>query len=312
LKDESARDPSGRDAARAEGSGSTGVEHEDPESTTPELIRVAGHQARRRFGQNFLVAPGIQRRIAEALGGDPEAPVLEIGPGKGALTRFLVDRGGPLFLVEIDRDLAAAHRARYAAESRIRVLEHDILKVPLTEFAEDPSTLRVIGNIPYNITTPILFHLLERPRPAEILLMVQQEVADRILAAPGTSDFGALTVGVRTVADVSLVLRVPSGAFVPRPKVDSAVIRIVPITPEPLTLEEEQTLRLLTRSLFQWRRKQIGKSLRDHPELGVPVDHLRPLLDEVGVAATDRPETLSPERFVTLARGLVAAGIALG
>jgi 16S rRNA (adenine1518-N6/adenine1519-N6)-dimethyltransferase len=269
-----------------------------------EPLKVEGHRPRRRFGQNFLTDPGIQRRIAEALGGEASDPVLEIGPGKGALTRFLAERGGPLILVEVDRNLAAAHRAHFVDRPSVQVFESDILKLPLTDILSDPSTLRVIGNIPYNITTPILFHLLSRPRPAEIVLMVQREVADRITAMPGNAAYGALSVGVQTVAQVEPVLTVPAGAFFPRPKVDSAVIRLRPFFPAPLSLEEEGQLRTLTRALFQWRRKQIGKTLRDHPDLRVPEAAVLPVLEGCGVAPQSRPETLAPSVFIDLARAL--------
>jgi 16S rRNA (adenine1518-N6/adenine1519-N6)-dimethyltransferase len=272
------------------------------------FLPPVGHRPRRALGQNFLTDPGIRARIVEAVPAVAGGSVLEIGPGRGALTEGLVARsrslGEPLILVELDRDLAEAHRARWADEATVTVVESDILKVRLTDLVADPGELVVVGNIPYNITTPILFHLLERPRPREILLMVQREVADRILAPEGDGAYGALSVGVRSVARVERVLSVPAGAFHPRPKVDSTVVRITPIRPEPLTEGEEATLRRLTRALFQWRRKQLGKILREQPELALPRALTEAVAEAEGFALTDRPETLSPEQMVSLARRL--------
>jgi 16S rRNA (adenine1518-N6/adenine1519-N6)-dimethyltransferase len=279
-----------------------------------------GHRPRRSLGQNFLVDRGIQQRIVEvALEGASDAdvgealapppfkgPVLEIGPGKGALTEWLSERADSLILVELDRDLARAHRERWAGNPAIRVVEESILDHPLSRHVPEVETLAVVGNIPYNLTSPILFHLLAAPRPARITLMVQREVADRILAEPGTKAYGALSVGVRTVATVAFQFAVPAGAFRPRPKVDSAVIRITPIRPAPLSPEAEVGVRDLTRALFQWRRKQLGKILRDHPDLRVPGARVPVLLEALGVSPEQRPETLSPEVFVRLWQGLAA------
>jgi 16S rRNA (adenine1518-N6/adenine1519-N6)-dimethyltransferase len=263
-----------------------------------------GHRPKRSLGQNFLVDRGIQARIVEAVPVVPGGTVLEIGPGKGALTEGLVGLGVPLVLVELDETLATGHRERWAGHSHVTVLQRDILEVALEEVTEDPARVTVVGNIPYNITTPILFHLLVRPRPAEILLMVQKEVADRMLAEPGTGGYGALSVGVRTVARVERVLSVPSDAFRPRPRVDSSVVRITPRRPEPLSAREEERLRVLTRAVFQWRRKQLGKSLRDHPDLGMSREEADAVLEAVGVESRARPEELDPDTFVALSRVL--------
>jgi 16S rRNA (adenine1518-N6/adenine1519-N6)-dimethyltransferase len=285
------------------------------------LRPTPGHRPRRALGQNFLVDRGIQARIVEAVPElDPAAGegILEIGPGKGALTEGLAALGLPLLLVELDRVLAEAHRERWASAPHVRVLEADILDVALEAHVAHPERLVVVGNIPYNITTPILFHLLSRPRPAQILLMVQKEVGDRLLAPAGSRGYGALSVGVQSVARVEQVLQVPAGAFRPRPKVDSVVMRITPLRPEPLTLEEEGALRTLTRALFQWRRKQIGTTLRKHPDLEGAISGSGPggagredatgILARVGVEPRSRPEVLPPATFVALARALLARG----
>jgi 16S rRNA (adenine1518-N6/adenine1519-N6)-dimethyltransferase len=270
--------------------------------------RHGGGRPKRSLGQNFLVDSHVARRIAEALELEPGETVLEIGPGRGALTPKLLEAvkaaDGRLVLVELDDELAAELARRYGSDPRVRVLHRDILTVTPDEVAPEPGRLKVVGNIPYNITSPILFHLLDPPRPREILLMLQREVADRLVAEPGTKAFGALTVGVRSVAGVREVLRVPPGAFRPRPRVHSTVVRIEPHDPPSLAPREEERLRDLTRALFQWRRKQLGKILRDHPELRLRASEAEAVVAAGGAELTDRPETVSPEGFISMAAAL--------
>ena len=256
------------------------------------------------MGQNFLVDVNLQRKIVDAFAPTLDGAVLEIGPGRGALTRHVVGRVSRLILVEKDDQLAAELEREYAADPRVFVHNRDILDVPLTDLAPDPSRLRVLGNIPYNVTTPILFHLLVTPRPAEILIMVQREVGERLLALPGTREYGALTVGVRTIARVERVLQVPRTAFRPVPRVDSMMVRFVPTRPRLLESEEEVALRRLTRALFQWRRKQLQKTLRDHPDLSLGREGVEALGAVTALGLRQRPERLSPEEFVELSRAL--------
>lgn len=262
------------------------------------------HRAKRSLGQNFLVDPNLQHKIVDAVGAGATDEVLEIGPGKGALTRHLVDRVGRLVLVELDDDLADHLASRYGERSHVDVVRGDILDVDLQELLHDPARARIVGNIPYNITTPIIFRLLERPRPASIVLMVQDEVADRVVARVGSKAYGALSVGVRSVASVERLFKVGRGAFRPVPGVDSAVIRITPRRPEPIDPEEEVALRTLVRAAFQWRRKQLRKILRDHPDLGMSAEKIEDALEAAGVRPADRPETVAPEGFVAMARSL--------
>lgn len=260
--------------------------------------------AKRSLGQNFLVDENLQRKIVEAVGAPPDAEVLEIGPGRGALTRHLAGRVRRLVLVELDDELARELAERYAGREDVQVVHADVLEVDLASLAGDPSALLVVGNIPYNITTPIIFKLLERPRPRQIVLMVQDDVADRIVGPVGTKDYGALSVGVRTVAEVERLFRVGRGAFRPVPGVDSAVIRIRPFHPEPLTAEQEARLRVLVRAAFQWRRKQLRRILRDHPDVAVPREVAEAAAAAAGVDLEDRPERLEPDRFARLAAAL--------
>jgi 16S rRNA (adenine1518-N6/adenine1519-N6)-dimethyltransferase len=260
-------------------------------------------RAKKSLGQNFLVDVNLQRKIVEAVSPGSDDEVMEIGPGPGALTSHLAGRVRRLVLVELDNGLAAALQARYAGDPSVEVIHEDVLKVPLERVSADPARLKVIGNIPYNITTPILFSLLERRvRPAEIVLMVQREVADRILAPEGGKQYGALAVGVRAVADAERVLQVPRGAFRPVPDVESSVVRIVPHAPARLTEAEEADLRVLTRFAFGQRRKQFQRILRDAYGLGS--ERVEAIGAELGIDLRDRPETFPPETFIALARVL--------
>ena len=262
---------------------------------------------KRSLGQNFLVDEHHQRAIVDILDPAPDDELLEIGPGRGALTRHLVGRVRRLILVELDDALAAEARERWGGRDDVEVLHRDVLEVGPREVTDDPAGLRVVGNIPYNITTPIVFHLLERPRPRDVFLMVQREVADRIAAEPGTSEYGALAVGVQSVADAERVHEVPRGAFRPTPRVDSAVVRLVPHAPPRLTPGEEERLRTLVRAAFQWRRKQLQKILRDHPDVAVGREGVERIARVTGYDLRRRPETFAPADFVRLS-GLLPLG----
>jgi 16S rRNA (adenine1518-N6/adenine1519-N6)-dimethyltransferase len=265
-------------------------------------------RAKRSLGQNFLIDPNLQRRIVDALEPGPDDEVLEIGPGVGALTQHLAGRVRRLVLVELDNGLAARLRERFADDPSVEVINEDVLTVPLERISSDPARLKVIGNIPYNITTPILFSLLERrPRPREIVLMVQREVADRLLEKAGTKTYGALAVGVQAVADASRVLNVSREAFRPVPDVMSSVVKIVPHDPPRLRQDEEGALRELTRAAFQQRRKQFQRILRDAYNLSV--EEVEALGAGVEMDLRQRPETFSAERFIDLSRALRARGL---
>lgn len=263
-------------------------------------------RAKKSLGQNFLVDANIQRMIVDALEPTMDDEVMEIGPGQGALTRHLAGRVGRLILVELDDTLAARLQAEYAETPSVEVIHRDVMRVPLEEVSSDPRRLKVIGNIPYNITTPILFGLLERrPRPREIVLMVQKEVAERIVAPHGSKTYGALAVGVRSVADVERVMNVGRTAFRPMPDVESAVIRVVPHDPPRIPAEDEASLRTLTRFAFGQRRKQFQRILRD--AYGLTVEQVEVVARETGMDLQARPESFPPERFIDLARALRTA-----
>lgn len=264
------------------------------------------HQAKKSLGQNFLVDPNLQRKIVDALDLHAEDEVLEIGPGQGALTGHIAGRVRRLVLVELDNHLAADLATRYAADPAVVVVHADVLTVSLPDVLEEPARSKVIGNIPYNITTPILFHLLAaRPRPRLVVVMVQREVADRILASPGSKTYGALAVGIQSVADVERVTHVSRNAFRPVPDVESTVVRIIP-RPVKLSDETETALRRLTRLAFGQRRKQFQRILRDG--LALSPDAIANLEAATGFDLRQRPETFAPDDFIRLAGILVAHG----
>ncbi|UCC74528.1 MAG: ribosomal RNA small subunit methyltransferase A [Gemmatimonadota bacterium] len=272
------------------------------------MIHRGGHKAKKSLSQNFLIDPKLQRKIVWAIDPTPEDRVLEIGPGKGALTRHLASCVGHLTLVELDDKLAAELQEEYGCREDVVVIHGDALELSVAEIA-GAEPLKVIGNIPYGITTPIIFHLLDqRPRPQLIVLTVQKEVARRLAARPGTKDYGALTVGVQAVARVELLFAISRAAFSPRPDVDSMVVRIVPESPAPLAAQQEDALRTLTRAAFQRRRKQFQKVLRQAPEYSLSSEAVAGVLQSVGIDPATRPDALPVADYIHLAAALSKAG----
>lgn len=253
---------------------------------------------RKSLGQHFLTDRRILGRIADALHLTGDETVLEIGPGRGALTDLLAERAGRLIAIEYDRALAEMLRQRYARRGNVLIAEADVLEVKLGDLAAGPYVL--VGNVPYYITTPILFHALVPPRAARSVYLVQKEVADRLSAAPGTKEYGALTVNVAAVAKAETLFRVPAGAFAPPPKVDSAVVRITPLAQPLVTPEEERPFRLLVQGAFGMRRKQMRRVLRSLNALDAAAADV--LLDAAGIDPEVRPETLTPGQFAALLR----------
>lgn len=253
---------------------------------------------RKRFGQHFLRDRAVLARIADALGLTGTETVVEIGPGRGVLTDVLAERAGRLVAIEIDRDLAAHLRARYAGRPHVEVLEADVLAVDLGAVAGPDYVLA--GNVPYYITTPILFHALRPPRPARAVYLVQREVADRLAAPPGSKTYGALSVNVQAVASAELIARVPPSAFQPPPKVDSAVVRITPRADPAVVPDEERRFRAFVQAAFGMRRKQMLRVLRSVASLDV--DAASAVLAACDVDPEARPETLAPEAFARVVR----------
>jgi len=257
------------------------------------------HQPRKRFGQNFLVSPGIIRKIVDAIAPRAGDAVVEIGPGLGALTAPLLERIDHLHVVEIDRDLIARLRERYPPE-RLIIHEGDALQFDFGALKE-AGPLKIVGNLPYNISSPLLFHLAAvDDKVHEMHFMLQKEVVDRMVAAPGSGEFGRLSVMLQYRFHMERLFIVPPGAFDPPPKVDSAIVRMIPrkLGAGETALDEALFGRLVT-AAFSQRRKMLRNTLKDFGG--------EALLEAQGIAPTARAETLSVEAYVRLSNALTVA-----
>jgi 16S rRNA (adenine1518-N6/adenine1519-N6)-dimethyltransferase len=254
------------------------------------------HQPRKRFGQHFLRDRGVVDRIVSALAPQPGDTVMEIGPGDGALTRALLERVPMLHAVELDRDLAAHLRATYAP-TRLAVHQADALDFDFCRLASPGGRLRVVGNLPYNISTPLLFHLLTQIGCiSDMLFMLQKEVVDRLAAAPDTPDYGRLSVMVQWRVQVESLFDVAPESFHPLPQVDSAVVRLTPHAVAPVQVASPEVFARVVAAGFSSRRKMLRNNLRDliAPEA----------LTALGIDPTRRAETLTLEEFARIANAL--------
>ena len=248
-------------------------------------------RAKKRFGQHFLTDRHYLRRIVEVIGPQPADVMVEIGPGTGLLTAELVQAVAHLHVVEIDRELAAQLRSRFPAE-RVTVHEADALEF---DFAALPAPLRIVGNLPYNVSTPILFRIAEiAERVADCTFLLQKEVVDRMVAAPGTADYGRLSVMLQYLFQMRALLDVPPGAFTPPPKVNSAVVRMRPLGERRPRARDEALFARLVAAAFSQRRKTLRNALR-----GLVADEAA--FHAAGIDPKRRGETLSCIEFITLA-----------
>ncbi len=272
----------------------------------------------RRLGQHFLADPGILDRIVDALEPGPSDVVIEIGPGRGTLTRRLAPRVGQVIAIERDRRLADALRGgtgkgegRTVVSENVRVIEGDALELRwhqlVVESTLPPSPFplphfKVIGNIPYYITTPLIEKALSPPLPEVVVFLVQKEVANRLAAPPGSKTYGALSAGVQSIASVERLFVVKKGAFRPPPQVDSALVRLRPLA-EPLVADtEREAWRGFLARLFSQRRKQLTRSLRALS--GWTKDAVERVLQDLELDPALRPELLAPQALVRLFRAV--------
>ena len=255
---------------------------------------------RKNLGQHFLDDPRILDRIVDALELSPDETLIEIGSGRGSLTARLLGKAGRLILIEYDRALAEALRKRYADNASVTVVQADVLTVKLADVAGGP--FKLVGNIPYYITTPILFQALEPPRPGRAVYLVQREVAQRLAAKPGTSEYGALSVNAQALAQIELLFRVAPGSFHPPPKVESAVVRVTPLADPAIADDEQRAFRKLVQDAFGLRRKQMRRVVREL--LDVDASAADALLASAEIDPSVRPEVLSPDAFARLARAI--------
>jgi 16S rRNA (adenine1518-N6/adenine1519-N6)-dimethyltransferase len=251
---------------------------------------IERHRARKRFGQNFLVDRSCIQRIVDSIDPQPSQRIVEIGPGLGALTNALLERVASLDVIEIDRDLAE-RLAQQHASSRLRLHTADALRF---DYAALGPQLRVVGNLPYNISSPLLFRLIDyAPTIVDIHVMLQKEVVDRMIAIPGSRDYGRLTVMLGYHFEVQRLFRVGASAFRPQPKVESAFARLRPRSPRGLCVRDEARFARIVSAAFGQRRKTLRNALS-----GVVSEEM---LRAEGFDPQARGETLSVEQFVTLA-----------
>ncbi len=258
-------------------------------------------RAKRRLGQHFLTDRRLLGRIADALGAGAGDTVLEIGPGPGGLTAALAERAGRLVAIEKDRELVPGLRERFPG---VTIVEADALETDWHALVGGRFLLA--GNIPYNITSPLIDKALEPPVPARIVFLVQKEVADRVTARAGEPAYGALSAGVQSVARAERLFTVPAGAFHPRPKVDSAVLRLTPLEAPLVSPVDQPRYRRLVVGLFGFRRKQLARGLRELTGWDAPA--VAAVLERTGIPPDVRPEVLAAADFADLLPVLVDAG----
>lgn len=259
------------------------------------------HRPRKRFGQNFLRDPNYIGRIVAAIAPGGEDHCVEIGPGDGALTLPLADAAGRLDCVELDRDLARQLESRFAENEHVRIHCRDILKFDLAELEGNPGGLRITGNLPYNISTPVLFHLLKMSHWInDMTFMLQREVVERMIATPGSRNYGRLSVMLEYHCAVERLFHVPPEAFRPKPKVHSSVVRLRPHRPQPLQAADENALARVVRSAFGQRRKTLRNGLKSLAAAEV--------IERLPVDLGARPEQLGLADYVRISNAISSDG----
>lgn len=252
------------------------------------------HHPRKRFGQNFLHDPGTIARILAAIAPKPGDALVEIGPGRGAITQGLLGAAGHLDVVEIDRDLIPQLAERFPPQSGLTIHSADALTFDLCTLCPPGARLRLVGNLPYNISTPLLFRFLEQTQCIQDMhLMLQKEVVDRIAAEPGGRDYGRLTVGIQAYCRVAPLFTIGPGAFSPAPKVDSAFLRLTPYRPLPHPVADPGTLTRLVAQAFSQRRKTLRNTLKGAVPSG--------LLETQGIDPGQRAEEIPVDAYIRLA-----------
>lgn len=267
------------------------------------LLKKYGFTMNKRFGQNFLTDENIVRKIVEAAQIQPDDVVLEIGPGIGTMTRELCDHAKTVLAVEIDKKLIPILKETLSDKENCRVINADILEVDIFEEMkkEGASSLKVVANLPYYITTPIIMGLLEKDLPLDsITVMIQKEVAQRITASPGGKDYGALTVACGYYTEAQMAFLVPASVFYPRPKVDSAVIHMDVLPGERMNPKDKEAFFTVVRASFANRRKTLRNSLSNNLPIGK--EEVNALLETAQIEGGRRAETLTLEEFQLLAK----------
>lgn len=272
---------------------------------TIEVIQKYEFAFQKKFGQNFLIDTHVLDKIIRAAGVTKEDMVLEIGPGIGTMTQCLAEAAGRVVAVEIDSNLIPILKDTLKDYDNITVINEDILKVDIKKLAEEYNggrPIKVVANLPYYITTPIIMGLFESEVPIDnITVMVQKEVADRMQTGPGSKDYGALSLAVQYYAEPYIVANVPPNCFIPRPNVGSAVIRLTRHQKPPVEVKDSVLMFRLIRASFNQRRKTLQNGLNNSSELHYSKEQIARAIESLGVPATVRGEALTLEQFARLA-----------
>ncbi|KTC64634.1 dimethyladenosine transferase (plasmid) [Legionella adelaidensis] len=250
------------------------------------------HQPRKRFGQNFLQDKNIINKILRSFNPKPDEFIVEIGPGLGALTLPLLQEVNSLVAIEIDKDLQKYLQAQPEAKNKLKIIDADALTINYSDFGHE---IRVIGNLPYNISTPLLFSLLQSSQHIkDMLFMLQKEVVERLAAEPGTKDYGRLSIMVQYLCQVDYLFTVPAEAFFPPPKVESAIVSLTPYKKNPFTAVPVQQLEKLVAKAFSMRRKTLANNLKGFINLDI--------LEKLNINPGLRPEQVTVEQYAQIAK----------
>lgn len=275
----------------------------NPKNTIEVLQKYQFHFAK-KFGQNFLIDTHVLDKIVRAAEITPEDYVLEIGPGIGTLTQYLCESAKHVFAVEIDDNLIPILQDTLSAYDNVTVIHNDVLKLDINKIVEEKcegKRIKVVANLPYYITTPILMGLFESHVPMEsVTVMVQKEVAQRMQALPGGKDYGALSLAVQFYAEPYIVANVPPNCFMPRPNVGSAVIRLTRHEEVPVQVDDEKLMFSIIRASFNQRRKTLANGLSNAPQVHLSKEEIQQCIAELGEPLTIRGEALTLEQFATL------------
>ena len=282
---------------------------------TKEVLAKYNMSAKKKFGQNFLIDSNVLEGIVEAAGITDSDCVLEIGPGIGSLTQYLAEAAGRVVAVEIDKTLLPVLDDTLSEYNNVTIINNDVLKVDIDKIVEEYNQgrlIKVVANLPYYITTPIIMKLFESGALIEsITVMVQKEVADRMAAGPGNKDYGSLSLAVGFYAEARPVMDVPPSSFIPQPNVGSAVVKLTKYTEPKVKVKDEKYLFEIIRTSFNQRRKTLSNSLSNNPGLGVSRDKVTDALVKMGIDERARGETLTLEQFAELSDILQSQGAML-
>ena len=271
---------------------------------TIEVLQKYHFNFQKKFGQNFLIDTHVLDKIIASAGVTKEDFVLEIGPGIGTMTQYLCESAREVVAVEIDQNLIPILQDTLSAYDNVTVINEDILKLDIAKLAEERNggnPIKVVANLPYYITTPIIMGLFESHVPIEsITVMVQKEVADRMQVGPGTKDYGALSLAVQYYAKPEIVANVPPNCFMPRPNVGSAVIRLTRHDTVPVDVEDEKLMFAIIRASFNQRRKTLANGLSNAPGIRLSKEEIQESITELGVPVTIRGEALTLQQFAKL------------